>query len=230
MAMYGDNPMNWQQAQRRHQLLVNVESAARNTTIFPDSRSFELHFPSLLDGVQSIEVVDLCVPNAEDASSPVDKYFFVANGLLNSQTGTFSSQGIVGAYEDMEAERTRLTIPMFDTLTPHETATAGGIAYTQQQITNQSALPAYAYKPVGIHSFGKFFHNDDASTVQIWEHPTQSKSVKVASRRLGKLQFALVERDGQAYDHATTAFPDDPAYLKNWTMTLRITLDKDENN
>ncbi len=187
----------------RPPIFINVESAARNIDRFPDPCSFELHLDTPLKGVTSLEIVDLYVPNG-DSVEPKDGYFFVANGLMdvNSGTGkaidgTFTPQanGIGRLYKDMKPD---------ETVSP--------------------TAPGTWDAPVGLAcaSFGKFCY-DGTMQSQCWERKNARKVhfFRPEVGKIGTLQFSLLQRDAVRYDLlSSTAFL---AAEDNWTCTLMVT-------
>jgi hypothetical protein len=66
-------------------IFVCIESSFRNQTVYPNSASFEVMLPSMLNGISSVEVVSLTAPRVRvGGSAPVDPFFYLFNGLLST--------------------------------------------------------------------------------------------------------------------------------------------------
>jgi hypothetical protein len=195
-------------------VFVNVESARRDVSRYPNAASFELHFPHVFKGVSSIEVMDIILPSTPAGSEPPGNYFFMANGLVDATTGAFNNEGIVGVYTDMGPERT-ITSTNLDTIENRVDPGAAGRSYVTSSISRAAAAPYV--ESVGSRSFGKFFYIQ-SSPVQAWERRNLRKVHYFTPElgKLGSLQFSLLNRDASLY-----TVPDAPN--ADWSCTLMIT-------
>jgi len=203
-------------------IFLNVESARRDTSIYTSAVSFRLHLPHKLEGVRSIEVVELTVPSVGGGlDEPVDSYFFLYNGLVDNPaapTPSFSSQNIVGLYETMQMDRPPLynaqnTIPNNPTFTIKPSPAT--LTADPSSRPGAGAFPTpYPHPDFGAHSFGKFPYISSAP-VQIWERTNWRRVhyFKPELNKLDYLDFTLVDRAGVLYNLNGA----------EWSATLMVT-------
>jgi len=209
-------------------VFLNVESARRDTTLYPDADSFRLHLPHKLSGIRSIEVVDLYIPSAEVASIPADDYFFLYNGL--KQNGSYAPQGVMKMYETLNMERQQL-YNVNNTIannveakvkTPNEPISSEYYAPEVTLNASPSSRPGagsfptpYTFPDFGSNSFGKFRYESTLAS-QSWERSNwrRVQYFKPELSQLSFLDFSLVDRLSVAY-----ALPADT----DWSATIMVT-------
>lgn len=210
-------------------IYVNVESARRDMALYPDPANFSMQLPRPIEGIRSIELVELITPTLTNALlAPANDYFFLYNGLKRDDD-TFAPQPLVKLYDTL-AMATPQTAPtrvhaitkIKDPTTPQYPEYTGPDvtqkADTRYKAGAGAAAVMYPYPDFAANSFGKFVY-DSARPVQYWERKGVRKCFffKPEHGQLEKLDFCLVDREGRLYD----MLGDSP--VGDWSATLLIT-------